>query len=209
MARGIVWRRAWQAFPHAVSGPQLKRVPLIGGNRSMNDPLEALGSVGDFVGGLGVLITLIYLALQIKQNTRSVRAAAAQQVLSGAAGFLEHVTADPVLTDLFFRGAREPGDLAPPDRARLGLLMLALFRRFEAVFQQGERGILAQEDWAGLQASLLVTAQLPYTRQWWPNVASLFSPSFRNFVESLQRQPAAQQGAPAAEPLGRIEEDDH
>ena len=166
----------------------------------MNDPLEALGSIGDFVGGIGVLVTLIYLAVQIKHNTRSVRAAAAQQVLSGAAGFLEQVASDAVLTDLFFRGAREPGSLAPPDRTRLGLLMLALFRRFEAVLQQGERGILAEEDWAGLRASMLVIAQLPFARQWWPSVASLFSPSFRHFVESLQRQPAAQQGAAAAEP---------
>ena len=161
----------------------------------MNDPLEALGSIGDFVGGIGVLVTLIYLALQIKQNTRSVRATAAQQVLSGAAGFLEHIASDPVLTDLFFRGTREPGNLAPPDRARLGLLMLALFRRFEAVFQQGERGILAEEDWAGLKESMLVTAQLPFARLWWPNVASMFSAGFRHFIESLQRQPAAQQGA--------------
>ena len=164
----------------------------------MTDPLEALGSIGDFVGGIGVLVTLIYLAVQIKQNTRSVRAAAAQQVLSGAAGFLEHITSDPILTDLFFRGAREPESLAPSDRARLGLVMLALFRRFEAVFQQGERGILAGEDWAGLRMSMLVTAQLPYTRQWWPNVASLFSPSFSRFVEALQRQPAAQEGAAGA-----------
>jgi hypothetical protein len=84
--------------------------------------------------------------------------------------------------------------------------MLALFRRFEAVFQQGERGILVEEDWAGLQASMLLTAQLPFMRQWWPSVASLFSPSFRRFVESLQRQPAAQQGAAAdAAQLSSIE----
>ncbi len=35
--------------------------------------LEALGNIGDFLGRLGVVITLLYLAAQIRQNTRSSR----------------------------------------------------------------------------------------------------------------------------------------
>ena len=42
---------------------------------------EAFGNVGDFIGGIGVVITLAYLALQIRQNSNSVKAASAQAVL--------------------------------------------------------------------------------------------------------------------------------
>ena len=35
---------------------------------------EDLGNVGDFVGGIGVIVTLIYLALQIRQNSQLLRA---------------------------------------------------------------------------------------------------------------------------------------
>ena len=35
--------------------------------------LDALGNLGDFIGGIGVLATLIYLAYQIRQNTASVQ----------------------------------------------------------------------------------------------------------------------------------------
>ena len=34
--------------------------------------LEALGDLGDFLGGIGVMITVIYLALQIRHNTRGL-----------------------------------------------------------------------------------------------------------------------------------------
>ena len=37
-----------------------------------------LGALGEFVGSIAVVITLIYLALQLKQNTSSVRANAYQ-----------------------------------------------------------------------------------------------------------------------------------
>ena len=43
---------------------------------------EALGAVGDFVGGVVVLITLIYLSAQIRQNTRGTRAQATAAVAS-------------------------------------------------------------------------------------------------------------------------------
>ena len=35
--------------------------------------LEALGNAGGFLGGIGVVVTLVYLATQIRQNTRVVR----------------------------------------------------------------------------------------------------------------------------------------
>ncbi len=38
--------------------------------------LTQLANLGEFIGGVAVLVTLIYLAAQIRQNTRSVEAAA-------------------------------------------------------------------------------------------------------------------------------------
>ena len=40
--------------------------------------LQDLGSVGEFVAAIATLATLIYLATQIRQNSESVKAAAAQ-----------------------------------------------------------------------------------------------------------------------------------
>lgn len=39
--------------------------------------LENLGNIGDFLGGIGVVITLVYLAVQIRQNTRQLRSGSA------------------------------------------------------------------------------------------------------------------------------------
>ena len=35
--------------------------------------LEELGNLGDFIGGVAVLVTLIYLSIQIRQNTAQVK----------------------------------------------------------------------------------------------------------------------------------------
>jgi hypothetical protein len=50
----------------------------LGGRKTV---MEALGNIGDFLGGIGVVITLIYLAGQIRQNTRSIRTSATSSSL--------------------------------------------------------------------------------------------------------------------------------
>ncbi len=35
--------------------------------------LEALGNLGDFIGGIAVVVTLLYLAVQVRQNTTQLR----------------------------------------------------------------------------------------------------------------------------------------
>ena len=44
--------------------------------------LESLGNLGDFLGGVGVVITLIYLAVQIRLNTAQLRSTAEQARLA-------------------------------------------------------------------------------------------------------------------------------
>ena len=41
--------------------------------------LQELAQIGEFLGGASVLVTLIYLAVQLKGNTKAVRSAGAQQ----------------------------------------------------------------------------------------------------------------------------------
>ena len=43
---------------------------------------EAIGAVGETVGALAVLVTLVYLAVQIRQNTKAVQAAAVDSTTS-------------------------------------------------------------------------------------------------------------------------------
>jgi len=58
--------------------------------------IENLGNIGDFVGGIGVVVTLVYLATQIRQNTRAIRLASIQQVMGSSVSIHEAASAGPV-----------------------------------------------------------------------------------------------------------------
>ena len=44
--------------------------------------LNPLGGIGDFLSGLGVIVTLIYLAIQIRHNTKSARTQSYQAAIA-------------------------------------------------------------------------------------------------------------------------------
>ena len=47
---------------------------------TLMETAQLLGNFGEFVGAIAVVVTLIYLTTQIRQNTIALRSAAAQDV---------------------------------------------------------------------------------------------------------------------------------
>ena len=68
--------------------------------------LENLGNIGDFVGGLGVVATLIYLAIQIRQNTAALKTASRQDVTNGFREWVQ-LGIDPKNLEAFVAGMHQ------------------------------------------------------------------------------------------------------
>lgn len=65
---------------------------------------DALGTIGEIAGAIGVIVTLIYLATQIRQNTKSSKVTAVQTAVEGSARWNEMLLNDIELNDIFWRG---------------------------------------------------------------------------------------------------------
>ena len=90
--------------------------------------LDILGNVGDFIGGIAVVITLIYLAAQVRQNTSALKAASWQQVVSGARDAAK-LRGGPAIAPAWAKGLSNYPDMPVQDVANFGLAIVdeALF----------------------------------------------------------------------------------
>ena len=70
--------------------------------------LQDLGSLGEFVGAIGVVVSLIYLAQQMRQNTTSVRAASFNSMTENSIRILEHSFRDADFADFLDRAEQDP-----------------------------------------------------------------------------------------------------
>ena len=74
--------------------------------------LQDLGSIGEFVGGAVVVLSLVYLPLQIRQNTRSLRAAAYQEAARSANEWSSLLVRNAELNGLFSKGISDYSSLS-------------------------------------------------------------------------------------------------
>ena len=146
--------------------------------------LQDLGNVGEFIAAIATLITLVYLAIQIRQNTRAVRATAFQQVVDSFSEISLELGLNGEISEIFARADLDIASLDPVERRRHQYILLSFFRRAESVFFQSDQGTLEAQNWEGIRESVRTMLSSPGTRRFWEENASRFNSRFREFVES-------------------------
>ena len=84
---------------------------------------EAIGAVGEILGAAGVIITLIYLASQIRQNTRATRSQSVQSLAESGATMNAMIIEDLGMVGFWKMATMVPAELsAKMDRLTIGIL---------------------------------------------------------------------------------------
>src|SRR5215510_10264413 len=100
---------------------------------------EAIRAIGQIVGAMGVIISLIYLAREIGKNARSARRASVDTINRWLGQLAEHQH----LCDVFVRGTQDKESLESlqaVDRLTFGAVMLQWFRIFAEMYYQQLEG---------------------------------------------------------------------
>ncbi len=106
-----------------------------------------LGAIGEMVGGIAVIGSLVYLAIQVGHGTRSTRSVSYQAAVSSVAEWTRCVGADAELAVLFHDGSRDPSLLTREQRIQYVYLMASTVRNFENIYYQFDSGALDPSVW--------------------------------------------------------------
>jgi hypothetical protein len=147
--------------------------------------LETLANLGEFVGGIFVVVSLVYLALQVRQNTESLRAENYARVLERISAIQSQLSRESDLADLVTRGLVDASALTPAERIRLTWAFYENFGAFEFMFHQARAGGLPADVWERWAATIAWWLTWPGLRAWWGARPAPFSASFAAFVDGL------------------------
>lgn len=146
--------------------------------------LETINLIAQIVAAIGVIASLFYLAVQIRQNTRSMRAVVVDALTRGIAEILSGQTPDTL------RGfARVMDDLegaSEEDRLRALPQFFALFKLFENAWFQQRQGTLDREQWRGWDAYIRTYYHHQGIKSWWLMRRAAFAPGFRDYLEGTE-----------------------
>ena len=147
--------------------------------------LESLGNIGEFLGGIVVVVTLFYLAFQIRQNTQSLRSESYARALERVAEMQARFASDSDLAGLVLKGTRDAQALSEEERARFSWTFYEMFGAFEFMFHQAQKGVLEDEVWDRWSATMSFWVSLAGVRTWWHSKPTPFTLSFSSHVDSL------------------------
>ena len=150
--------------------------------------LQDLGGIGEFIGGIAVVISLVYLAVQIRQNTKSVRTSTYQAILDSSRSDTELLLVHPHLERVYRVGRRNPEKLNDDERPLFRMLVAQLLLSSESLFLQHQQGAIDGDYWQRRQQTLRGLLSQPGVRQWWAargTPREYYDPGFRELVDSI------------------------
>ena len=146
--------------------------------------LNDLANIGDFLGGIGVVISLLYLAIQIRQNTNAQRSNSRLGTTRTMTDWFSIVMADAELVRIFNDGFLGTDSLSTADRSRFIWMVAALTSRMDEMFSQYKAGLIDEELWNEYRGTMASFLENRIIKEWWDSGVAVFGRDFRVEIES-------------------------
>jgi hypothetical protein len=147
--------------------------------------ISELGSLGELLGSVGVLVTFIYLVAQIRENTKSNQVAAKQNATTQVSELLMRLVEDPELADIHARGNADLGSLSDEEFMRFNRLVWTALLFLSSQHYQLRIKAIDEDEWQESLYILKNYARAPGMRVWWRNGGrEIFSPPFAKCMDA-------------------------
>jgi hypothetical protein len=143
---------------------------------------EAIGAIGEIVGAIAVVITLLYLSKQIVHSNLSARAQTRAATMQMAQNELHLVVQDPSLC-----AAWTKPELSFEDRVKLNYWLVACLKQRESEWISHRDGIIDDETFQAYSGVTTVVLGTERTRRWWEvqKDHGAMDPGFVRFVDKM------------------------
>lgn len=141
---------------------------------------EALGAIGEILGAVGVLASLVYLSLQIRANTEQTRLAIVENIMAREIENRERLV-DSEVPGLSV-AIEEGQELTAEQQRKFGFYMQGLFQAWEAAFYMHENHTLSDEIYDAIKFRRLHSIG---THEYWAKYRNGFTESFRRHADEV------------------------
>jgi hypothetical protein len=148
---------------------------------------EAISAIGQIVGALAVVISLIYVASEVRRNTSATQLAAMRSMRDAFNQWIQQLAQYPDLTEIYNRGIHDFESLERTDSARFSILMHGAFRNFEEIYYLRAKGHLEQGVWRGWDTAMRDVNGYPEVQSWWRLRSHWFNEEFAKFIDYVQQ----------------------
>ena len=147
---------------------------------------DAISAVSQLIGSIAVVISVLYLAVQLRSSTRVARVAAMDAAAAALRDVTKPLMENAELARLWRTGLENLEALSPEERGRFFHAAHQFLKALETIHYHYVYGLLDSQLWAGWRELLHHYAACPGIQFYLTRRSAVFSERFRTFISELE-----------------------
>lgn len=146
---------------------------------------EMLAAIGQLAAVLIGIPSVIYLAVQIRDQTKERQRAAIDSLTAEWGELVESLIEHADFAAIWLRALTSFDDLDPVSKVRFSAFLTRFFKNFEAMYYHRRDGSLAQSHWTEVERMMRDVISHPGAQQWWATRKQWHTDEFADVVDKL------------------------
>ena len=147
--------------------------------------IESLSSIAELIAAIATLATLIYLTIQIRQTSASLKTTAVSNYSQMWVNSQFSLAESDVLPDIWWRGLESPDSLSTIEWQRFQAFLSAILHVIEQGYEFSREGAISESIWNSERNRLVYLCKQPGFLKFWSTWGPLRGPDFAGEVNGI------------------------
>jgi hypothetical protein len=147
--------------------------------------LEEFNYIAEIIASIAVIVSLIYIGLEVRQNTAATEAATGQSFVASMNSYVGLINSSANLADILDRGAEGLSNLKTSEIIQFGAFLDQCFINYENYYYQWRNGVLDSRLWSIYRHALADLLLQPGQQEWWETKRHWYEKEFQEYVNEV------------------------
>ena len=144
---------------------------------------DAASAIAEWLGVIAVVVSLIYVALQIRQNTTTIKSATELETGRMWSDLHSRMAHSENMVDIWDKGLTDSDSLNPTEKRKFIWFVAEYFYIVENLYRQRNLGFLSLETWSQHEKAVAGLLLHPMIQRWWESGVSPYSIEFKQAID--------------------------
>ena len=141
------------------------------------------GAIGELIGGIAIIVSLIYVGAQIKQNTKATKVSTSHAFLHIYGAIVSQISGEKEFRDIYWRDLEGLSNLQGSESAAFAAWAIQTFRTWETFWYQWQEGVFDDHLWSGRKTQFCDLFGYTGILEIWSARYHQLSAEFREYVD--------------------------
>ena len=154
----------------------------------MKRTLQDWANLAEIIGGVAIILSLLFVGLQVSENSKQVRSETAHNVTAGLQSWYNELGGSAQASANFRKGMSAPQSLSPEEAVQFLMTVHSVMLIYQTMYFLGTEGTLDEEMNSAMSSALRAAVPASGFAWYWDQRSGYFTKEFQIFVAQLRTE---------------------